>query len=81
MSLAVEQYKPPDPFPVSALRAQGVVVFEAHDLADLLQQLELGIGDEAIERPRRVSFFNIKPHFSHKSLLTNHLASFILPPP
>ena len=37
MSLAVEQYKPPDPFPVSALRAQGVV-FEAQDLADLLQR-------------------------------------------
>ena len=40
---------------------QGVVL-EAHDLADLVEELEFWIGDEAFGSQRRIWLSNIPPH-------------------
>jgi hypothetical protein len=48
MPLPVKQDESPDPLPVSVLGANRVVL-KANDLADLVQQPELGIRDEPFE--------------------------------
>lgn len=54
------------------------VMFETHDLTDVVELLELGIGNEALLRRVRLCFCNRKLHFIHKSLLTSPLTRSIL---
>ncbi len=49
VSFAVKNDEPLDPFPVSLLGAQRVVL-ETHDRTYLVQQLELRVRNEAIAR-------------------------------
>jgi hypothetical protein len=79
MPFAVEEDKAPDPFTVSLLGANRIML-EGDDLADLVQEFEFGIGNEAVQRRVRLCFFNIKPHFRYKSLSTTGLTSFIFVP-
>ena len=78
---AVQQlcHVPFDPLLIRALRPKRIVL-EAHHLANLLQQLKLGIGDEPFPGSRRLCFSNIKPPFRDKILWTGHMARFILGP-
>ena len=68
MPLAVKEDVAPNPLPVRLLRAPGVM-FEAHDLAHLLPQTQLGIGHQALARCR-VWPSNIHTVFLPKGLLT-----------
>ena len=53
-------------------------LLKAHHLADLVQQLELRIGNEPLTRSGRLCISNIEPHLLQKNLWTATLASFIL---
>ena len=46
MPLPGKENKTLDPFPISGLGANRVVL-EAHHLTDLIEKFELGVGDEA----------------------------------
>jgi len=52
----------PSPFLIRRLGANGIML-EAHHLADLVQQLELGIGNEPLARPRRLALSIYEPVF------------------
>ncbi len=65
VALPLEQDEPPNPFPVSRLCEQGIVL-ESHYLADLVQQLKLRVGDEPLPGPRRLCPSNIQAHILQK---------------
>ena len=67
MPFAVKEDKAPNPLTVGLLGPDRIM-FEAHHLADLVQQFELGIGNEAVGGEYAFAFpisnltANIKPY-------------------